>query len=45
MEQLVVNLHWSTANVGLIVDGGQNLSHFLIVFLLYNDLGTLGASE
>ena len=53
VEQLVVNLHWSTANVNLIVDGGQNLSHPLIVpkmpkqgiFLLYNDLGTLGASE
>lgn len=31
VEQLVVNLHWSTANVNLIVDGGQNLSHSLIV--------------
>ena len=31
MEQLVVNLHWNTANVNLIVDGGQNLSHSLIV--------------
>ena len=31
VEQLVVNLHWSAANVDLIVDGGQNLSHSLIV--------------
>jgi len=31
VEQLVVNLHWSAANVDLIVDGGQHLSHSLIV--------------
>ena len=30
VEQLVVNLHWSTANVNLIVDGGQNILHSLI---------------
>ena len=30
-EQLVVNLHWSTACVHLIVNGGQNLPHFLTV--------------
>lgn len=31
VEQLVVNLHWSTANVNLIVDGSDNVSHSLVV--------------
>ena len=31
VEQLVVNLHWSTANANLIVDGRQDLPHSLIV--------------
>ena len=31
VEQLIVNLHWSTTNVNLIVDGSQELSHSLII--------------
>ena len=31
VKQLVVNLHWSTANVNLIVDGSHCLSYCLIV--------------
>ena len=31
VEQLVVNLHWSTANVNLILDSSQDLSQCLIV--------------
>ena len=31
VEQLVVNLHWSTANVNLIVDESQSSSHSLVV--------------
>ena len=31
VEQLVVNLHWSTANVNTIVDSCQNTSHSLVV--------------
>ena len=31
VEQLVVNLHWTTANVNLIVDGGQKFTYSLIV--------------
>ena len=31
VEQLVVNLHWSTANVNTIVDSCQDISHSLVV--------------
>ena len=31
VEQLVVNLHWSTANINLILDSSQDLSQCLIV--------------
>ena len=31
VEQLVVNLHWSTANVNLYVDSCHNLSHCLVI--------------
>lgn len=31
VQQVVINLHWSTANVNLIVDGSHGLSHALIV--------------
>ena len=31
VEQLVVNLHWTTANVNLYVDSCHNLSHCLVI--------------
>ena len=31
VEQLVVNLHWTTANVNLIVDSCHGLSHCLVI--------------
>ena len=31
VEQLVINLHWSTANVNLNVDAYQDLSHCIVV--------------
>ena len=31
VQQFVINLHWTTANVNLIVDSNQNLSHSIVV--------------
>ena len=31
VPQLVVNLHWTTANVNMIVDSNHNLSHSLVI--------------